>query len=115
MKGWKSCQLGKWLARLELADLRDRRVDVGDREAVLELDHLAVLRRRRAVGVVRDVQRAVAVVPGLAEDVSLEALAVLEGRVAALGGKAALDRQQRLGGNARLDEAHLREAAERDL
>src|ERR1700754_152964 len=116
MKGWKSCQLGTaLLLALEGPHLLDRGVDVGDLEAVLELDHLAVLGRRRPVGVVRDVQRPVAVVPGLAEDVGLEVLDVLERRVDALGRKVAVDRHQRLRRDAGLDEAHLREAAERDL
>src|SRR5215471_20541760 len=55
MNGWKSCQLGtryvppqtercRLLAGLDPADLCDRRVDVGDGEAPLLLDHLAVLR-----------------------------------------------------------------------
>src|SRR4051812_49169272 len=98
MNGLKSSQLGIQigfperssissiaLLRLDAANLLDRRIDVRDREAVLVLDHNAALRGRRAVGVVRDVQRSVAVIPRLAKDVSLEPLHVLERLVDALG------------------------------
>src|SRR3954452_8516861 len=103
------------LTGLGLAHLRDRGVDVGDREAVLLLHHLAALRRRGPVGVVRDVQRPVAVVPGLAEDVGLEVLHGLERGVDRVGGEVALHLQERARRDGRLDEAHLAEGAERDL
>src|SRR5919112_3802428 len=53
--------------RFDLLDPLDVRVDVGDLEAAFLLNHHAVLRGGGQVGVVRDVQRRVAVVPGGAE------------------------------------------------
>src|SRR3954452_12888252 len=73
------------LCLLDLPDLRDGGLGVGDGEALLLDDHLAVLRRGGPVGVVRDVQRRLAEVPGLAQDAGLEVLHVLDRGVDALG------------------------------
>src|SRR5262245_39415571 len=107
MNGWKFCQSGTYLpARLDLADLWCRRVHIGDVETPLLLDHLAVLRHDGPVRVVGQVQRSGAVVPGLAQDVGLEVLDVLDRLVDALGGEVAGHAHQRLDGDAGLDEAH---------
>src|SRR5262245_29966525 len=102
MNGWKFCQSGtryvppRLPAGLDLPNLGDRRVHVGDGEASLLLDHLAVLRYDGPVRVVGDVQRRGAVVPGLAEDVGLEVLDVLDRVVDGLGGELAGHAHQRL-------------------
>src|SRR6516164_5377891 len=94
---------------------RDLRVDRRDQRAALSRDHLAVLRRDGPVGVVRDVQRVVAVGPQLAQLAGVEVLHRLERGVDALHSAGPGNRLQRAHRDLGLGEAHLAEAADAAL
>src|SRR5690349_22243115 len=95
--------------------LRDLRVGRRDRRAALGRGHLAVVRRDGVVGVVRDVQRVVAVGPQLAQHAGVEVLHRLERGVDALHRVGPGDRLQRVHRDLGLGEAHLAEAADAAL
>src|ERR1700730_7626997 len=130
MNGSKSCQAGisgawgpgwrpgSWRVRRRAGHapvLRDLRVDRRDRRAALRRGHLAVVRRDRVVGVVRDVHRVAAVGPQLAQHSGVVVLDRLEGGVDAGHCVGAGDRLQCVHRDLGLGEAHLAEAADAAL